>query len=212
MKTVLIKIILLFSLITAGAYAADKKPSTGEHYLENFLTNTKTLQANFKQTLHSIDGEVLQKTAGRFYLSRPGRFRWDYSAPYEQKIISDGKHIWIYNVDLDQVTVQRQAAGLSSTPMALLGNSPKLHRQFKIIPLDNYAGIYRLKLLSKTHDTDFGEIIVGLDNQGLRFLQLHDQFGQVTDIVFEKLKTNIRLAASLFKFTPPPGVDVFGKL
>jgi len=211
MMKLFIKFFLLLIAISSAVYAADSKKTTGEDYLDNFLAKTRTLQADFKQTLRSSDGEILQKTAGVFYLSRPGKFRWDYSAPYAQKIISDGDHIWIYDVDLDQVTVKKQATGVPNTPMALLDNRLKLHQQFKVIPLDHSHGIYRLKLVSKTRDADFGEIIVGMDKHGLRFLQLHDQFNQVTDIVFDKLKTNTPLAASLFQFTPPPGVDVFGQ-
>ena len=76
--------------------------------------------------------------------------------------------------------------------------------------LDEQAGIYRLKLLSKTKESDFGEIIVGLDSKGLRFMQLHDQFEQVTDIVFSDVSTNTQLAKEVFEFIPPEGVDVFG--
>jgi len=187
-----------------------KDVSTGESYLENFLSNTHTLQANFKQTLRNYAGEVLQQSNGQFYLNRPGKFRWNYVAPYEQEIVSDGQRIWIYDIDLEQVTVQKKVEGLSATPMALLKNGKTLHQNFKVIELDNKAGIYRLKLLSKNADSDFGEIVVGLDKTGLRFLQLHDQFEQVTDIVFDDLQSNTPLAPTLFQFKPPQGVDVFG--
>lgn len=206
----LLKAFVLYILVLSSAYAVDRPLSTGEKYLEDFLENTKTLEADFTQTLRAYNGEVLQQTSGKFFLKRPGKFRWDYVAPYEQKIISDGKHIWIYDVDLEQVTVQKQSKGLGTTPMALLQDSLQLHQQFEITPLDNKQGIYRLKLVSKDKDSDFGEIVVGVDKNGLQFLQLHDQFEQVTDIIFEQLKTNTDLAASLFKFKPPPGVDVFG--
>lgn len=220
MNSILIKIIVLFFIFSINTVVASEKVSrsnlparnvsTGERYLENFLANTKTLQASFKQTLRNYNGEVLQQTNGQFYLHRPGKFRWDYVAPYEQEIVSDGQRIWIYDVDLEQVTVQKQVAGLSATPMALLENGETLHKNFKVINLDNHAGVYRLKLLSKKSDSDFGEIIVGLDKAGLRFLQLHDQFEQVTDIVFDDLQLNTQLAPALFQFKPPKGVDVFG--
>ena len=196
--------------ISAGKDENAKTLSTGERYLENFLANTKTLKANFQQTLRSYEGEVLQQTKGQFYLDRPGRFRWNYLSPYEQEIVSDGERIWIYDVDLEQVTVQKQVAGLNATPMALLENSESLHKNFTIVALDNHSGVYRLKLLNKKGSSDFGEIIVGLDDKGLRFLQLHDQFEQVTDIVFDDLQMNTKLAPALFEFKPPQGVDVYG--
>jgi len=224
MNSIFIKVFFLFFIFSINVSLAseqasekaadstlpDKSISTGETYLENFLANTKTLQASFKQTLRSYNGEVLQQTNGQFYLHRPGKFRWNYVAPYEQEIVSDGERIWIYDVDLEQVTVQKQVEGLSATPMALLENGKTLHESFKVVELDNKAGIYRLKLLSKNADSDFGEIVVGLDKTGLRFLQLHDQFEQVTDIVFDDLQLNTKLASDLFQFKPPQGVDVFG--
>lgn len=202
---------LVFCLsLFAGAVSATGTKTTGERYLENFLANTGTLQANFQQTLRTGEGEVLQQASGQFYLSRPGRFRWNYTEPYEQIIVSDGKRIWIYDVELAQVTVQRQSAGLPTTPMALLENSATLYESFRVVPMDHRDGIYRLKLLSKNNESDFGEIVVGVDKQGLRFMQLHDQFEQVTDIIFSEIQTNIKLAEENFRFTPPEGVDVFG--
>ncbi len=210
MKLFLTNIFLFFTFISTGVYAADKKISTGEIYLENFLTNTQTLEADFQQTLRAYDGEVLQQTEGQFFLDRPAKFRWNYKLPYEQIIVSDGVRIWIYDVDLQQVTVQKQSSGLPATPMALLEDSTKLHANFHVIPLDEQDGVYRLKLQSKTKEADFGEIIIGLDKEGLRFMQLHDQFEQVTDIVFSEIKLNKKLAKEIFEFIPPEGADVFG--
>ncbi len=210
MKTLLINIFLVFTLFFTGAYAADKKATTGETYLENFLEKTQTFEANFQQTLRAHDGEVLQQTEGEFYLNRPAKFRWNYKTPYEQIIVSDGERIWIYDVDLQQVTVQKQTAGLPATPMALLEDSSKLHKNFHVLPLDEHDGVYRLRLQSKTKEADFGEIVIGLDDKGLRFMQLHDQFEQVTDIVFSDINTNKKLAKEIFEFIPPEGVDVFG--
>jgi len=198
-------------MASLDVYAAtDPKISVGETYLEEFLAKTQTLEASFAQTLRTHDGEILQQSEGTFYLDRPGKFRWNYRTPYEQVIVSDGVRVWIHDVELQQVTVQKQIAGLPSSPMALLEDSTTLHKSFDVVPLDEQAGIYRLKLLSKNKESDFGEIIVGLDSKGLRFMQLHDQFEQVTDIVFSDVSTNTQLAEEVFEFIPPEGVDVFG--
>ena len=203
-------IFLILAVVSVNAFAEDKKLSTGEIYLEKFLANTQTMQANFQQTLRTHDGEVLQQTEGKFYLNRPGKFRWNYQSPYEQIIVSDGDRIWIYDVELQQVTVQKQSAGLPATPMALLEDGSKLYQSFNVFPLDEQNGVYRLKLQSKTKESDFAEIVIGLDAKGLRFMQLHDQFEQVTDIVFSDISTNTKLSEDIFKFIPPEGVDVFG--
>ena len=89
-------------------------------------------------------------------------------------------------------------------------DSSKLHQSFSVSPLDEHDGVYRLKLESKTRESDFTEIIVGVDVKGLRFMQLHDQFEQVTDIVFSEITTNANLAKEIFEFKAPEGVDVFG--
>lgn len=210
MKTLLIKLLFLFALLTTGVSADTKKHSQGEVYLEDFLANTQTLEATFQQTLRTHEGEVLQQTEGEFYLNRPGKFRWNYRSPYEQVIVSDGERVWIYDVELQQVTVQKQSASLPATPMALLEDSSTLHNDFNVTPLDENQGVYRLKLMSKSKESDFGEIVVGLDASGLRFMQLHDQFEQVTDIVFSDMHTNKKLSREIFEFIPPEGVDVFG--
>ena len=209
MKIILLNIIILANLFLAYASAEDKT-STGELYLEKFLADTQTLEANFHQTLRTHEGEILQQTEGKFYLDRPGKFRWNYKTPYEQIIVSDGERIWIYDVDLQQVTVQRHGVSSSSSPMALLQDSSTLYKNFIVSPLDNSDGVYRLKLESKSNESDFSEIVVGLDVHGLRFMQLHDQFEQVTDIVFSEISTNTILAKEIFQFVPPEGVDVFG--
>lgn len=212
MKLFLSNIVLLLAVFSVNVFAEQdaNKKSTGEIYLEDFLAKTKSFEADFQQTLRTHDGEVLQQTEGKFYLSRPGKFRWNYLTPYEQIIVSDGVRIWIYDVDLQQVTVQKQTAGLPTTPMALLEDSSKLHQSFNVTPLDEQHGIYRLKLQSKTKESDFAEIVVGLDANGLRFMQLHDQFEQVTDIIFTDILTNTKLDKEVFEFVPPEGVDVFG--
>lgn len=197
---------ILYSLTAATCLYAGE----GERLLEKFLTQTKTMSADFSQTLRTHDGEVLQETSGKFYLDRPGKFRWNYVEPYEQEIVSDGENVWIYDVELQQVTVQKRSASFSNTPMALMEGRLNLAEVYTVSELDHRDGIYRLKLTSKNSDTDFSEIVVGVDKTGLRFMQMHDQFEQTTDIVFENLKTNASLAKELFKFIPPEGADVFG--
>lgn len=201
---------LIAMFVSSAAFAAEKKLSTGEVYLENFLADTQTFEAAFQQTLRADDGEVIQQSEGAFYLQRPGLFRWNYQTPYEQVIVSDGEKIWIYDVDLQQVTVQKESSGLPASPMSLLQDSSTLHKNFEVTPIDNKNGVYRLKLVSKSGESDFGEIVIGLDDKGLRFMQLHDQFEQVTDIVFSDINTNKKLAKEIFEFIPPEGVDVFG--
>ena len=201
MRYLLPLLISLLSLFSTPLHATS---------LDRFLSGLKTMQADFVQSVESQGGSQYTTQNGVFYLKRPGKFRWNYRSPYEQIIVSDGVRVWIYDVELQQVTVQKQAAGLPASPMALLEDSSTLHQSFSVSPLDEHDGVYRLKLESKTKESDFAEIIVGLDAKGLRFMQLHDQFEQVTDIIFSDIVTNTRLAKEIFEFIPPEGVDVFG--
>ncbi|MFC1589421.1 outer membrane lipoprotein chaperone LolA [Pseudomonadota bacterium] len=201
---------LNFIFLSALIFPVSAMAGEGEQLFERFLTQSKTMSADFVQTLRADDNEVLQESKGHFYLSRPGKFRWNYTSPYEQEIVSDGEHVWVYDVDLQQVTVQKQSASVNNTPMALMEGRLKLEEAYNVSELDHREGIYRLRLSSKSKDVDFSELIVGVDKQGLQFMQLRDQFEQTTDIVFEKLELNKKLADELFEFTPPEGVDVYG--
>ena len=203
MKTCLLLILSL--VVPLNAYAGE-----GRVLLDKFLTETQTMSAHFRQTLKSAEGGMLQESAGTFYLQRPGKFRWNYTEPYPQEIVSDGERVWIYDVDLEQVTVQKQGTGRDNTPMALLQNRQRLEDAFEIHERGQEDGVYRIELLNKQLDTDFDRVMLGLDDKGLRFLQLHDQFDQTTHIFFTDLKSNPELEPLLFEFTPPEGVDVFG--
>ena len=203
--------IFLFVLaLPATALAEEKQPSMGEKLLDRFLTESEYMSADFNQTLRADDNEVLQESKGHFYLHRPDKFRWNYAAPYQQEIVSNGKLLWVYDVDLQQVTVQEQSASTSSTPMALMQGKVKLQQAYDVTELDYRDGIYRLKLTSKSKDVDFSEVIVGVDEEGMRFIQLRDQFEQMTDIVFGPLELDKVTDEELFEFTPPEGVDVYG--
>jgi len=196
---------VICSFLCGNAYAGE-----GRVLLDKFLTETQTMSANFKQTLKSSDGRLLQESAGEFYLQRPGKFRWNYTQPYPQEIVSDGEQVWVFDVDLEQVTVQKQGAGGNNTPMALLQNKQNLEDAFEIHERGSDAGLYRIELLNKKDDVDFDRLMLGLDDKGLRFLQLHDQFEQTTYIFFTELQTNPELEPAIFEFIPPEGVDVFG--
>jgi len=182
----------------------------GERLLDKFIVETKTMSANFSQSLRTSDGELLQESTGQFYLQKPGRFRWNYILPYAQEIVSDGENIWIYDVDLQQVTVQKQSIALSNTPMALIQDKISVDAAFDIKPLDEKNGVYRLLLASKSETTDFKNIILGVSENGLQFMQLKDQFDQDTDIVFSDTKVNGEIDSATFIFKAPEGTDIFG--
>lgn len=198
-------ILVLTLFILNNAYASD-----GKQLLDNYLSSTRTMSADFSQTQRSENGEVLQTSKGVFYLDKPGKFRWDYSEPFEQQIISDGENIWIFDVELQQVTVQKQSISLKNTPMALIQDSASVHDAFDIIPLDKINDVYHVELKTKSDQSDFKGIVLGVDESGLKLMKLKDQFNQTTDIVFSNVKVNKDIDESKFTFEAPDGVDVFG--
>jgi len=170
----------------------------GSERLHDFLAGLETLQADFRQVLLDEKGQTEDESSGQVYLARPGRFRWDYRSP-PQLIVADGQQVWLYDEELSQVTVRAQANALDDTPAALLASTAPVEDSFNIAEL------------GERDDTasNFDGIKVGFDRDGvLQTMELQDAFGQITRLEFSAIERNPPLDAELFRFTPPPGVDV----
>lgn len=179
--------------------------------LERFFNNVRTYQADFTQVVMDAEGNSIQESSGRFWIKRPGKFRWDYKQPFTQKIIGDGKKVWIYDPELKQVTVKDYQGNVSQTPALLLAGNQKLTNNFIIKNHGTNNKITWLSLKSKGQQENFSVIKIGFKNKKLLVLELVDSFGQTTRINLKKAKENIALKKSIFKFTPPEGVDVVGQ-
>lgn len=186
--------------LTAVAAATDA--------LKVFLTQTQTVKARFAQMVLDKNLKQLQQAQGVMQFSRPGKFRWDYLKPYEQTIVGDGTRLWIYDKDLNQVTVRKLDLALGASPAALLAGSNDLERDFTLTNLGIEKGLDWLEATPKKRDTVFERVRMGFGKSGLEAMELRDQFGQVTVITFADVERNPRLAAEVFRFTPPKGVDV----
>lgn len=186
------------------------KAETGSELLKTFLTKTRTMQAEFKQELHDNHGFLLQQSAGTFSLHRPGKFLWDYVRPYEQKIISNGTKIWIYDSELEQVSVKQYQQVLTGAPVLLLDKQKPLDQDFIISDLGKQGHLYWLRLDPKSADNDFKQIKIAMNGERLDTMKLIDNFDQTTTLVFSNLKTNLHLAQDLFEFVPPSGTDIVG--
>lgn len=201
---VLLTVFILFYSQLASA------ESESRNLLEKFLKNTSTIQAKFQQKLVDPRGFLLQESAGDFTLKRPGRFIWDYVIPYEQKIISNGEKIWIYDSELEQVSVKKYEQVLTGAPVILLDQNKDLDQAFAIFDQGKKDGLNWLLLIPKSQDSDFKEVEIGLTANGLHTMKFVDNFEQVTVIEFQQLKLNEKLDDSLFLFIPPIGTDVVG--
>ncbi|HEY3487872.1 MAG TPA: outer membrane lipoprotein chaperone LolA [Gammaproteobacteria bacterium] len=180
----------------------------GLDYLQAYTNSLKTLQAGFTQTTFDEKMRQLEVSSGKFMLQKPGKFRWEYKQPYRQQIIADGKSLWIYDPELEQVVLKPLAKALGATPIALLTGEQPLQEQFNIIELGVIDGREFLQLEPKIKDTDYGLMLLAVSDKGLEAMELKDKLGQVTRIELLKPKLNQAVDESLFAFTPPQGVDV----
>ncbi len=200
-----LKIIALSLLLNAPAFAAESTPL---EQLKSFLASTKTLTANFKQAVVDENGKAKQTSYGVFYLSRPGKFRWNYQKPFQQEIVSNGGKVWFYDTDLEQVTVKKLDKSVGSTPALLLTGDVAIEKEFTIEKQGDEEGMQWIKLLPKNAESNFKYVLIGLEKGVLGGMELHDNFGQLTRIYFSQVKSNADLKADLFTFTVPKGVDV----
>jgi outer membrane lipoprotein carrier protein len=191
-----------------GGAALSASPATD---IEKYLNGLASWSADFAQTIDDGHGNVLRSAAGRLYLQRPGKFRWDYSQPSEQLVLADGKQIWFYDKDLAQANVRDMDSSLASTPASLLSGSASVGTQFNVTALAKSAGLQWFQLVPKHADTDFQLVRIGFDKGELRSMFLADKLNQITQLTFSNSKRNLPLPADLFSFVPPPGVDVIGR-
>jgi outer membrane lipoprotein carrier protein len=198
----------LACLLLLGAAAALATPATE---VEKYLSGLATWSADFTQTIDDGHGNVMRSAAGKLYLQRPGRFRWDYSQPSEQLILADGKQIWFYDKDLQQANVRGMDASLSSTPAVLLSGNGSVSDQFDVTALPASGGLEWYQLIPKHPDTDFQLVRIGFNKGELASMFLADKLNQVTQLTFTNPKRNAKFAPDLFSFVPPPGVDVIGR-
>jgi outer membrane lipoprotein carrier protein len=196
----------LLVLIGAGGALA-----SAQSEVEKYLTGLATWSADFTQTIDDGHGQVLRSAAGKLYLQKPGKFRWDYSQPSEQLILADGKQIWFYDKDLQQANVRSMDASLANTPAVLLSGGGSLGGQFDVTALPPSDGLEWYQLIPKRADTDFQLVRIGFRKGELASMFLADKLNQVTQLTFSNPKRNAKFAPDLFSFVPPPGVDVIGR-
>ena len=178
--------------------------------LHQFLESTKTVRAGFTQMVVAKNGKRPQQSSGVMIFSRPGKFRWQIEKPYAQLLVGDGEKVWIYDPDLRQVTVKKVDAAIGSTPAALLVGGKTLEKNFTLREIGARDGLEWLEAIPKTADSGFEKIQIGFSGNDVKAMELFDNFGQMTSLYFNNIDRNPQLAASLFSFKPPAGVDVLG--
>jgi outer membrane lipoprotein carrier protein len=175
-----------------------------------FTTQTKSARGDFTQVVVDRTGKVLREASGTFSLARPGKFRWSYVKPYTQLLVGDGQKVWVYDTDLNQVTIRAMDQTLSATPAALLSGSQDFEKVFAVEELPPGDGLTWLAAKPKAADSGLESARIGFNKGILQKLEFVDSFGQRTIITVSKFEKNPALSADNFKFTPPKGADVIG--
>jgi len=194
--------LLLAALGTTQTLAAD-----GVTMVTDYLRGLNSLQANFRQITLAADGGEMIESRGTFYLLRPNRFRWDYETPSEQLIVADGKRIYVYDKELEQVSHRSQKAILDGTPAQLLASNEPPEKYFTMRNIDRGDGRVWAELIPKTSDTDVEKLQIGFTNGELDTLVMEDRFGQLTRFIFTDLDRNPQLQYDMFRFNRPAGAD-----
>ncbi|MEO6800030.1 MAG: outer membrane lipoprotein chaperone LolA [Rhodanobacter sp.] len=180
--------------------------------LDTFASGLHSLTGNFSQSLTGVGGQSSKTSTGTFVLMAPREFRWDTLAPYKQTIVADGSRVWMYDPELEQVTVKRQSTEEAHSPLTVLTDLKQLDRDFKVTEQGEHDGLAWLQLTSTGPDPQFDHADLGFDANGLVRMRFRDQLGSTTDIHFSNLRRNAAVPDTTFNFEPPKGADVIGDL
>jgi outer membrane lipoprotein carrier protein len=194
--------LLLLLLLPLSAFASG---------LDDFLAfnaATKSATAHFEQQVLDRAGKVVDRSSGTFTFARPGKFRWAYEKPHKQLLVGDGSKLWIHDPDLNQVTVKRMDAAISSTPAALLAGKDDITKLFTLRDAGSADGLNWVEALPKSQDTGFERVRLGLNGKVLAAMELNDQLGGRSMLRFTDLKANATVPPEAFTFKPPAGADV----
>jgi outer membrane lipoprotein carrier protein len=201
-------LLLVASSMLVSAQDASVITSNAGTTLDGFLAGLETYSAAFEQQLYDETGMELEKSVGVFYMRRPGMFHWAYVEPYSQMIISDGITLWVYDEDLEQVTIRNASRNIEESPAAILGGEIRIEDHYLIIEQELADGIQWLELTPRDLESQYDSIRLGLRGNQLAKMELVDNLGQKNLITFLDTRRNASLNLELFSFTPPEGVDV----
>lgn len=198
--------LLVGSALAAAGIAPARAQSVDQ--LRTFLTQTKTARGEFTQRVGSRSSPQGQVSSGTFVFQRPGRFRWVYAKPYEQTIVADGETLYLFDKDLNQVTVKKLSGAIPASPASILFGSNQFEKDFEVRDGGSRDGLAWIVATPRAKDTPFERIEIGFRDGLPEAMQLADSFGQSTQLRFSKMERNPVVDPQVFRFTPPPGADV----
>lgn len=197
---------LAAALLASNAFAGARDD------LSAFTKGLKGLDGQFSQQVFDTNGKRKESSTGRVAMSAPRMFRWEYVKPYPQLIVADGKTVWVYDPDLQQVTKRPQGIEEQNSPLTALIDPSRLGKDFVVTEAGTQGGLNWLQLKPRNaNDASFASARLGFGKAGLAKMQVVDSLGQRTVFSFRGWKRNPSFARSTFRYAPPKGVDVVGE-
>ncbi len=202
----------LSAIVVALSLGTVAQASTGQARarLDAFATGLHSLTGHFSQTLTDVNGHTSKNSSGTLALQAPRQFRWDTLAPYKQTIVADGSRVWMYDPELEQVTVRIQSSEEAHSPLTVLTDLKQMDKDFKVVEQGEHDGLVWLRLSSTGKDPQFDHADLGFDANGLARMTFRDQLGSTTEIRFSGWQRNAPIPPATFNFVPPKGADVIG--
>ncbi|MDC0166630.1 outer membrane lipoprotein chaperone LolA [Gammaproteobacteria bacterium] len=176
--------------------------------LSRFFSEVQTLHAAFHQSVLTEDLQSIDESDGELWLSRPGRFRWEYGDPLEQVVVADGQQVWVYDPGLEQAVVRNQDEMLGDTPAGLLAGNADPSLSYLVEVLGKQEGIDWISIFPKSSDAAFAQIQFGFELDTLRMVQMLDPLQQITRIRFWNVNVNLDIPVGKFSLTLPDGTDI----
>ncbi|MEJ2142165.1 MAG: outer membrane lipoprotein chaperone LolA [Gammaproteobacteria bacterium] len=197
MRKLFLSIIILF--ISFNVYAQD---------IKSYFSGWTGIKANFEQRVYDADNILQELSQGVLSIGMPSKFKLKYTKPYDQVYLADGKKLWFYDKDLEQVTVSKQQNRLSHTPAMILSNPQQLDKYYHITTLSESDNIAAFDLKPKDNNSQFENIRIGFIDGKLKHMEIRDSFSRITFLEFSNMKKNPVFPKDEFIFNPPKGVDV----
>ncbi len=185
--------------------------ASGVEQFKAFVVNTKTAKGEFVQVqIKTVNGvsKMGKTSSGTFKFARPGKFIWTYVKPYDQVLQADGDKLYLYDKDLNQVTIKSLGNAIASSPAAILFGSVDLDKNFVMKDVGVKQGVEWLEAIPKTKDSQFETIGIGMKDGVPVGMELRDSFGQLSIVTLKNFEKNPSFAADQFKFVVPQGAEV----
>lgn len=200
---------LTLVFVVCAVFSANAESLSPAQLLSQQLAPMRTLTAEFDQRITDAEGSILQEASGLLTVKRPRHFYWQTRQPYEHLVVTNGTVLWLYDVDLEQITRQAFTADLDQAPALLLsGEIEEIDKQYTISLEETEEGSTAYRLMPNIAEALFSELLIRFDNDVLSLMVLRDSFAQVTTITFTNTELNVNVDDALFEFVPPEGIDV----